>query len=247
MNIATAVATSRLIAQERAMDVTAANLANMTTLGYKAMRVQFADWLSPQRGAATPPGGQTIAYTQDRATWRNQSAGPLTQTGNPLDLALPGDGYFNVETAAGPRLTRAGRFQLTSDGTIADAAGNALLDSNNRPIQVPANETRITITPDGTVRGRLAQLGRIGVVRPEDPARMVPQGDTLFRTDGPVLPVDRPKILQGMLEGANVEPVRETTRMVRELREFQFAGQFVQAEADRQQTAIDRILHPRTS
>lgn len=246
MNLATAVATSRLIAQERAMDVTASNLANMTTTGYKALRVQFADWLSPQRGAATPPGGRIVAYTQDRATWRDQRAGPLNQTGNPLDLALPNEGYFHVQTPSGPRLTRAGRFGLTADGTIADHAGQVLLDTNNRPIQIPANETQLTVTPDGTLRGRQGPLGKIGVVRPENPARMQPAGDNLFRTDGPIVPVDRPKVLQGMLEGANVEPVRETTRMMRELREFQFASQFVQAESERQQTAIDRILRPRT-
>lgn len=245
MNIATAVATSRLVAQARAMDVTASNLANMTTTGYKAMRVQFADWLNPQRGTAAPPGGRAIAFTQDRATWRDQRAGPLVQTGNPLDIALPGDGYFSLQTANGPRLTRAGRFGLTADGTIADTAGQALLDTNNRPIQIPANETQITITPDGTIRGRQGALGKIGVVRPEDPARMQPIGDNLFRTDGPTQQVDRPKVLQGMLEGANVEPVRETTRMMRESREFQFAAQFVQAESERQQSAIDRILRPR--
>lgn len=245
MNIASSVATSRLMAQERAMDVTASNLANMTTPGYRATRVQFADWLSPQRGGAVPPGGQTIAYTQDRATWRDQRTGPLAQTGNPLDMALPGDGYFSVATVDGPRLTKAGRFALTADGTIANASGQALLDTNNRPIQIPANETQITIAPDGSIRGRQGALGKVGVVRPEDPARMQPIGDNLFRTDGPTQQVERPKVLQGMLEGANVEPVRETTRMMRELREFQFAAQFVQAESERLQSAIDRILRPR--
>jgi len=245
MNLTTAVATSRLIAQERAMDVTASNLANMTTTGYKATRVQFADWLSTQRGAATPVGGQTVAYTQDRATWRDPRNGPLAQTGNPLDLALPGDGYFQVLTADGPRLTRAGKFDLSADGTIVNPSGQALLDTNNRPMQVPANEAEITVTPDGTINGKQGRIGKIGVVQAENPARLQATGETLFRSDGPVAPVDRPKILQGMLEGANVEPVRETTRMMRDLREFQFASQFVQAEADRQQSAIERILRPR--
>ena len=245
MNLTAAVATSRLISQERAMDVTASNLANMTTTGYKAMRVQFADWLSPQRGAAMPPGGRMVAYTQDRATWRDPRSGPLAQTGNPLDLALPGDGYFQVSTADGPRLTRAGKFDLSADGTIVNASGQALLDTNSRPMQVPASETEITVTPDGTINGKQGRIGKVGVVQAENPARLQAVGDTLFRADGPIAPVDRPKVLQGMLEGANVEPVRETTRMMHDLREFQFASQFVQAEADRQQSAIERILHPR--
>jgi len=186
------------------MDVTASNLANMTTTGYKAMRVQFADWLSPQRGAATPPGGQMVAYTQDRATWRDPRTGPLTQTGNPLDLALPGDGFFQVATPDGPRLTRAGKFSRSSDGTIVNASGQALLDSNGRPLQLPATEAQITVAPDGMMSGSTGQIGKIGVVRAENPARLQAAGDTLFRTDGPTIAVDRPKVLQGMLEGANV-------------------------------------------
>lgn len=227
------------------MDVTASNLANATTTGYRAMRVQFADWLSPQRGTASPPGGRTIAFTQDRATWRDDRPGPLVPTGNPLDLALPGEGFFSIETPEGPRLTRSGRFMLSADGTIVDASGRGLLDVNARPMRIPPNETQITVTPDGTVRGLQGTLGKVGVLRPEDPARLQPAGDNLFRSEGATQPVDRPRVLQGMLEGANVEPVQETTRMMRLLREFQFAAQFVQAESERQQSAIDRILRPR--
>jgi len=186
-----------------------------------------------------------VAYTQDRATWRDPRNGPLTQTGNSLDLALSGDGYFQVATPDGARLTRAGKFGLSDNGTIVNAAGQALLDANNRPMQVPVSEAAMTIAPDGTINGKQGRIGKIGVVQPENPARLQPLGNTLFQTDGPITAVDRPTVLQGMLEGANVEPVQETTRMMRDLREFQFASQFVQAEADRQQSAIERILRPR--
>ena len=111
MDIASNVATSRLVAQQRAMDVIADNIANANTPGFKAQRMQFSDWLSPQKSAA-PQGGGTIAYTQDRATWREQQVGTLSHTGNPLDLALGRDGYFTVQTPNGSRLTRDGRFGL---------------------------------------------------------------------------------------------------------------------------------------
>ncbi len=75
MDITSSVATSRLVAQQRALDVVADNLANANTPGYKAERVQFSDWLSRQSSGATPPGGSPIAYTQDRATWREQRPG----------------------------------------------------------------------------------------------------------------------------------------------------------------------------
>ena len=245
MNISTAVATSRLIAQQHAMDVTASNLANLSTPGYKVAHVQFSDWLSRQASVAAAPGGETIAYTQDRATWRDRRTGALNQTGNPLDLAISGDGYFTVETPQGPRLTRAGRFNLTTDGTIADEAGHKLLDLNGRPIQLSTTDTRITIAADGALRGQTGQIAQIGIVRPQDPAQMQPEGGELFRADVPTEAVARPAIVQGALESSNVEPVLETTRMMRELREFQFVSQLVQTEADRQQSAIDGLLRQR--
>src|ERR1700689_5884527 len=75
MNIATLVAGSRLVAQERSIEVTAVNLANANTPGFQTMRMQFSDWLSPQQKGAALPGERQIAYTQDRATWRDQQPG----------------------------------------------------------------------------------------------------------------------------------------------------------------------------
>ena len=117
MNLASNVAVSRLVAAQRAMDVTAQNLANADTPGYKAAHVLFADWLSRQGGST---GEASVAYVQDRATWRDQAAGTLTHTANPFDLALAGNGYFTVATPNGPRLTRDGQFGLMPDGGLAD-------------------------------------------------------------------------------------------------------------------------------
>src|SRR5690242_19202883 len=117
MDLASTVAASRMVAQLRAMDVTAGNMANADTPGFKAERMVFSDWLDRQNGASPPPGGRVVAFTQDRATWREQTAGPISKTGNPLDLALSSDGYFTVGTANGPRLTRSGRFGLLPNGT----------------------------------------------------------------------------------------------------------------------------------
>ena len=114
MDITSSVAASRLVAQQRVMDVIADNIANANTSGFKAERVQFSDWLSRQSGTAAGAGEPTIAYTQDRATWREQQAGTLTHTGNPFDLAITGEGYFTVETQRGPRLTRDGSWSWTS-------------------------------------------------------------------------------------------------------------------------------------
>ncbi len=241
MQTATDVALSRLIAQQRAMDVTATNLANTGTPGFKAGHTLFADWLHRQGGVDPVRGGRTVAYTQDRATWRDPAEGPLSHTANPLDLAISGPGFFTVQTKAGPMLTRAGRFDLQADGTVADADGNALLDGAGAPVRVAAADTQLQVSGDGTLSSQNGPLGRIGVVAPADLNRMVPQGDHLLAAGTPTAAVAQPRLTGGALEESNVQPVAETTRMMDALREFQFVTQFVQAEGDRQQSAIDKL------
>jgi flagellar basal-body rod protein FlgF len=238
MDITSNVATSRLVAQQRAIDVIAGNIANANTPGFKAERTQFSDWLSRQ---STPPE-RTVTYTQDRATWREQQAGTVTHTGNPLDLALTSDGYFTVSTPRGPRLTRDGRFGLLPSGTVADAAGDALLDSNGQPVQLSATDTIITVAGDGTLSSENGQLAKVGVVRPNDPMRLQAEGNTLFASGSATTPVASPGIVQGAMEDSNVQPVLEVTRMMDGERQFQFMIQFIQAESDRQQSVIDRLL-----
>jgi len=243
MDITSNVATSRLVAQQRAIDVIAVNIANANTPGFKAERTQFSDWLSRQ----SAPPERTVTYTQDRATWREQQTGTLTHTGNPLDLALTSDGYFAVRTPRGPRLTRDGRFGLLPSGTVADSAGNALLDSNGQPVQLSSTDTIITVAGDGTISSENGQLAKIGVVRPNDPMRLQAEGNTLFASGSPTTPVTSPNIVQGAMEDSNVQPVLEVTRMLDGERQFQFMIQFIQAESDRQQSVIDRLLPQQAS
>lgn len=236
MDLTSTVAASRLAAQERAMEVVAGNLANMDTPGFKAERVQFSDWLDRQAD------GSSVAYTQDRATWRENAPGPLRHTGNPLDLAITGDGYFTVATAQGPRLTRDGRFGVMPNGTIADASGDALLDTSGRPIRIGVTDTDLTITGDGSLSSENGRIAAIGVVRPQDPMQVVAEGGTRFQANTPTLPVTSRQIVQGAVEGSNVQPIAEVTRMIDGERMFQFLAQFVQAESDRQKMAIEKIL-----
>jgi flagellar basal-body rod protein FlgF len=242
MNIASLVAASRLVAQDRSIEVTAMNIANVNTPGFQASRVQFSDWLNPQQYGAALPGERQIAYTQDRATWRNTDPGTLTQTGNPFDLAVRNGAYFSVATDRGPRLTRDGRFGPLPNGTIGDTAGNALLDVNGKPLQIAPGDTQITITGDGTVSSENGPLGKIGVVTPTDPAKLQAEGSTLFRADTPTSQAAVPAIVQGVVEGSNVPAVLEVTRMMNDVRDFQFTTQFIQAEDDRIQSTIDKTL-----
>jgi flagellar basal-body rod protein FlgF len=237
------IALSRLIAQQRALDVRAANIANANTPGYKAESVVFSDYLLKQTGVTAPPGGQTVQMVQDRATYRDFNAGQLLKTGNPLDLALQESGFFTVSTAQGNRYTRAGRFSMSPLGQIIDIAGNPLLGTDGRPITVPPGSGVLTVDGDGGISSDGAPIGKFAVVQFDNPQSLKAEGGTLFSSTQAARPVAQPNVMQGSVEGANVQGIVEVTQMMAEMREFEFASQFVDGEAQREQTAIDRIGH----
>jgi len=241
------VVLSRLVAQRRATDVLAANIANAGTPGFKATSTLFATHVSRQAGIGAAPGSREVSYTQDRATWRDMAPGPLQQTGNPLDLALQGEGFFVVETPAGERFTRAGRFTLSPDSQVVDPAGNPVLLDGGQPLTLPPGDVRIEIKGDGSVSSESGPIGRLRVVRFEAPQHLLAEGDRLLRTaDGQdPMPMQRPAVVQGAVEESNVHPVVELTRLTSELREFQFASQFLEREGERLGSAVDRILRRR--
>lgn len=238
---------SRMSAQLRATAVIAHNVANVDTPGFHATRAVFADHLARARATELPQGGRDLHFTWDRATWRDTEPGPIRQTGNPLDIAITGRGYFAVETPEGERYTRAGRFTLAADGTIVDMGGNAVLSAAGGPLQIAPGDTDLTVGADGIVTGRNGEIGRLRIVRFENEQALVAEGERLYAAPAgtDALPVDQPRLVQGALEGANVNAVTEMVRLTEEMRQFQFAVRFAEAENERQTGAIDRILRRR--
>lgn len=234
---------SRLTVQQRATDVLANNVANADTPGFRSSQSLFASYMS--RAGGSPPAGPSH-FVESTATWRNMSAGPLRATGNPLDLALPGDGFFVVQTGRGERYTRAGHFALSADGAVVDTDGNPLLGEDG-PLQIPPESREIAVAGDGTVRTEDGNVGRIRVVRFEDPQRLVAEGARLFSAPPGLVPevVRQIGIVQGSVESSNVRPIEEMVRMMTELREFQFAVQFSERESDRISNTVDRVLRRR--
>lgn len=235
---------SRLGAQLRSTQVLANNLANADTPGFRAERAVFAEFLQP-RAENAAPGDRGAAYAIDRATWRDTAAGSVSTTGNPFDLALKGDGFFAVETPRGERYTRAGRFALAGDGKLTDADGNAVLDARGTPIVLGPNDTRVEVKGDGSIRSENGPVGQLRVVRFEDPQKLRAEGARLFASDEPGAPAERPGVVQGAVEGSNVQSVVEMTTLTAQMREFQFATQFVEREGERLSSAVERILRRR--
>ncbi|WP_376091960.1 flagellar hook-basal body complex protein [Roseomonas sp. CCTCC AB2023176] len=241
------IALSRLVAQNRATAVLAHNMANAETPGFRASRPVFAEHLDRQRNAEAPRGGRDLHMAWDRATWRDATPGAVQTTGNPLDIAISGEGFFAVETPRGERFTRAGRFSLGPEGTVVDTEGNTLLDTRGNPLRVAAGDTRLTVRGDGTLSSENGEIGRIRVVRFGDPQRLVAEGDRVFAAPGQAAEaIERPALVQGALEGSNVRPVLEMTRLTAELRDFQFVAQMVEREGERIGAAVERILRKRS-
>ena len=238
---------SRLALQERSTQALAHNIANADTPGFRAMRPVFGQVMVNLRGAGGLPGDKSMSIPQDRATWRDMAPGTLQTTGNPLDVAIDGEGFFVVETPKGERYTRAGRFSIGANGRLVDQEGNTVLDSRDRPISFSAQDTQIEITKTGVIQSENGEIATLRVVRFEKPQNLLGEGNRLFdaNNEAPVQ-IERPKVVQGALEGSNISPILEMTRLTAEMREFQYASNFTEREGERITNAVERIMRRRS-
>jgi flagellar basal-body rod protein FlgF len=237
------IALSRMIAQEHALEVRATNIANAGTPGYKGQSVLFSDYLVRQNGQGLPPGGRVLQMVQDRATYRDYTQGQVTKTDNALDLALQGSGFFAVQTPRGERYTRAGRFSLSAGGQIVDINGYPVMGTDSKPMQVPPGSSHINVAADGSISADTGDVGKFKVLKFDDAQALQGEGGSLFASKQAGIPDTAPQIVQGVVEEANVQPIVELTSMMSEMRDFDFTSQFVDNEAQREQSAIDKIGH----
>jgi flagellar basal-body rod protein FlgF len=228
------VALSRQLTLERQMAVLAGNIANMNTHGFKTEHLLFEEVLE----RAGQPG--RVAFVQDVGLIRDLGPGALETTGNPLDLAINGEGYFTVETPAGPRFTRAGHFGLDGNGALVTSGGHRLLDADGAAIQLPPGVGEISIARDGTISTADGIQGQIGLVRFADETRLQREGDSLLMTDQVAEPVADPEIAQGRLERSNVQPILEMTRMMETVRAFQNTQRLLETHHEMVRRVIDQ-------
>lgn len=229
------VALSRQVALMREMTVLANNVANVGTTGFRAERTLF-DTVLRRAG----PAGE-VAFVQDVGTAHDLRPGPLAATGSPLDVAIDGDGWLAFAAADGTGYSRGGRLQLAADGTLTDSAGRPLLDDAGAPIALPAADGEVSIAADGTVSTRTGPIARIGLARFADPRALRPRGDGLWTTAEAPLP-STARLVQGMLEGSNVEPVLEMTRLIETTRAFEGTQRLIETHHDLERRAVERLL-----
>ena len=235
MTAAAEVSLSYQLVLRNQLDITANNIANTTTPGFQSSHPLFVEYL------AEASDGSTVTYVEDRGTIRNLNAGPLTNTGNTLDLGIQGSGYFTVENDAGTFYTRNGSFRLDASGQIVTSAGDVLLGEGNAPIVIAPGEHDIRVSGDGTVSTENGDIGKIPVVTFADEQAMELVGNSLLKTEQDPITSTTAEISQGMIEGSNVLAVTEITRMIELLRSYQAANQMITTEEERQQQAIELL------
>jgi len=237
------IALSKQSAIRRTMSVVANNLANMNTTGFKGEKIMFVEHLVRSKGGEKI-GGERMAYVRDIATVRDKSEGPLQKTGNPLDLAINGDGFFTIDTPDGERYTRNGNFQMNEEGQLVTRLGHPVLSDNGQPFFFTAEDGQISIARDGTVSTDTGQIGRIGVVSFENTYDMQQVAGGLLNTEQQPAPVEQTNVVQGMLEGSNVQPIIEMTRMIEANRSYNHVKNFVQREDERIKKMVQEFAKP---
>lgn len=218
------------------MTLLANNVANASTTGFRAETAIFSEVV---RG--TGPGGESLSMGAARVRETVMTPGALDQTGGPFDLAVEGDGFFMVETPSGERLTRAGHFMPNEAGDLVTPDGHRVLDAGGAPVFVPQGLGPVSVAPDGTVSAGGQPLTQVGLFAPRDPAGLVREGGTLFEAPGGVDPAEGARVLQGFLEGSNVQPVLEIARLIEVQRAYELGQGLLEREDERVRKTIQAI------
>jgi len=224
-------AVSGMVARTQDLDIAASNLANAQTPGYRSEREYFRSVLVGTDGADSQLGRALNNYGVLGGDRINLAQGTLERTGNALDLAIEGDGFFEIQTAQGVRYTRNGSFHRTPEGKLAASSGEAVLSSQGQPIPVPPGD--VTVGADGSLSVDGGVVARIGVFSFPAGTDLKPEG-----TDRYVAPAGaqaqaakEAAVHQGALESSNQDTITASMNLI-----------LIQREAEMMQKALS-VFH----
>jgi len=220
MNSGYYAACTGLVSRTEALDTIANNLANASTPGFRARHNVFSSVLAAS-------GGDTLSVLNQDAndygilsdTRMDGTQGALTKTGNDLDMAIEGPGYFSVQTSAGVAYTRAGNFRISPEGQLVTAKGDPVLGENG-PITLVG--TPISISANGTISAKGAVAGRLKIVDFDATTEL--QSDSSMYTTAPAgaaKVATSSNVRQGMLESSNSNPVTSVVELITAQREVE--------------------------
>jgi len=255
------IAATGMSAQQTYVEVTANNIANLNTTAFKRQRPEFQDLLyqNERRGGATssdtgtivPVGVQIGIGVKTAAVYRITTQGNLTQTSNPLDVAIQGRGFFQILQPDGTTAyTRAGSFQLSPTGEIVTADGFVVQPG----VTLPQNTVGVTINPSGQVLAQVAgqttpqTVGQLQLANFANEAGLEALGNNLFQetpaagsaVTGNPGAIGFGTINQGLLETSNVDVVTEITNLITAQRAYEMNSKVIQT-ADQMQSTLNQI------
>lgn len=235
------VGLSRQMTLQREIDVVANNIANAETAGFKVESLNIQT--EPRYLPAGDGSLGTINFALDSGVTRDFSQGALKATGAALDMAIEGEGFFQISTPAGNRFTRDGRFSLDTQGRIVNAQGNAVLDAGGGEITLDPSKGRPTLGQDGTISQEGQVIGKIGLVRFASLAALSKDGNGAYRNDSNIQPQPAAdaRVMQGMIETSNVQPIAQITRLIEVSRAYESIAHMMDQTADLSGQTIDRL------
>ncbi|HZY73831.1 MAG TPA: flagellar hook basal-body protein [Edaphobacter sp.] len=210
-----------LLARTQALDTAANNLANAGTNGFRAQRDYFSGVLAGGMDQDASAGASQVGQSVNDfgilgGDLLDMGQGQLTATGNPLDFALQGQGFFAIQTKNGIRYTRDGAFLRSTAGVLETAQGEPVLDINRKTITIPTGE--VHVGPDGnisvTTSDGTALVGQIGVFDFADRSVLIAEGTNRFAADGVKPVAGDAAVIEGSVEGSNEDAIHGTMQLI---------------------------------
>ena len=250
MENALLVGLSRQMALSHELDIIANNIANIDTTGFKADNASFSEFLMPRASDGQFSGGdKRVSFVQDRASWIDFSPGALERTGDPLNVAIDGDGYLVVQTPRGQRYTRNGALSLNATGQLVTSEGYQVVGDSG-PITFQSTDHDIAISPTGLITVREgnstadAQRGRLQLVSFDQPRLLQKDGSSTFMPPNGVNAGPAPlttRIVQGAVEKSNVNAVGAMARMIEITRSYSDIAAILQQQGDQRRNALSQL------
>ena len=231
------VALSSQIALEKRLNTIADNVANASTVGFRATGVKFEDVVSGLDDKA-------LSFVTSGDTYISNTNGPLRETGNPFDFAVKGNAWFGIETPGGTVMTRDGRFTLTENGELVTIEGYPVLDAGGAPIQLDPRNGPPRAGADGSLRQGDNLVGALGLFNFDPGPNFIRFGNSGIVPAGEPEPVvDRldAGVVQGFLEESNVNPMLEITKLIMVQRAFENGAAMIRATESSYDEAIKTL------
>lgn len=240
MDNAMYVALSRQMTLQRELNIVANNIANVDTTGFKVEGTMVKT--DPSTGATMVDGPPSLKFVIDDGVTRDFSQGAMRQTDGAFDLGIEGQGFFKIQTSAGERYTRDGRFTLSPEGKLTTQTGDAV-QGEGGDIVIDPKLGPVTIAADGTVSQGTNKVGKIAVVTFDDLSSLSKTGDNLFRNTSNLQPQPSTaaRVHQGMLEGSNVNSILQVTRMIEISRAYESMARTIENSAELSRRSVERL------